>query len=348
MKQTVLFALLAAALSQGAAAQDQSKQLPTIPIEDVRAGRLNLDQVVQAPPAAQRKNGFPTEEQQVSALAAQYNQVMATPVAKPQQNSIVEMAKQNYKTTQNYDLKPTDSILIPVGQGFMNSILTDFDMVAVKTSDKKSLLEADKGYVYATLRTDEPVSLILYEEGVPESQVSVTLIPIPAPPVIINLKVAMSQAMQAKAVAYQKQIAEEENIANAAAEQASYSDQHTKRIVELLKPVALGDLPRGFSLSNDIPRQYRKPCQVGIYQYTGQRLMGGREVIDVVLLRNDSNRVYQVREEMCLADDVIAVALFEKSYLQPGEDMELYILRNKFYEREQQRQNRRPRLTGGN
>lgn len=348
MKDTVLFVLLAAALSQGVIAQEQSTPLPTIPIEDVRSGRLNLDDVMQAPPLSQGQNGFASEEQQLAALEAQYNQVMSSPVTKPKQNNIVEMAKQNYKPTQNYDLKPTESILIPVGQGFMNSILTDFDMVAVKTSDKKSLLEADKGYVYATLRTDEPVSLILYEEGVPESQVSVTLIPIPAPPVIINLNVLLTQAMQAKAHSYQKQIAEEENIAKAEAEQASYSDQHTKRIVELLKPVALGDLPRGFSLSNDIPEYFRQPCQVSIYQHTGQRLMGGREVIDVVLLRNDSNRVYQVREEMCLADDVIAVALFEKSYLQPGEDMELYILRNKFYEREQQRQNRRPRLTGGN
>jgi conjugal transfer pilus assembly protein TraK len=75
--------------------------------------------------------------------------------------------------------------------------------------------------------------------------------------------------------------------------------------------------------------------------------MGGKEVIDVVLIKNTSSSVYQMREEMCASDDVLAVALYRKSYLQPGEEMELYILRDKFFEREQKRSARRPRLTSG-
>lgn len=334
-----------------------------LPIENVNNGKMSESQAdalleklgagPQTPASTPNYTGSIQDPQtrlrrmdnpEAAAVIEQYNSVMAEPVA---ESPIITKAKKNYKPTQEYTLNPSDNILVPVGQGLMNSIATNFNMVAVRTSDRNAVLEVVDGYIYATLKTNEPVGLIMYEEGVLESQVSVTLIPIPAPPVIVDLTVNLTPDMKIKARDYLIQIKRDEEEEIAKEVEGSYSSEHNKRIIELLKPVALGDLPRGFSLTNDTPSWLSKPCQTAIYQYAGQRLTGGKEVIDVVLLKNDTDRVYRVREEMCLANDVIAVALFSKSYLEPGDETEVYILRNRHYAEQQKREFRRPRLTAG-
>lgn len=341
----------------GVQAQEQ-----ILPIEDVNSGRLSDAQAnallaelsgrKQASTPIQSNTGNDGTQDRLrrmdnpdaAAIIDQYNSVMAAPVA---DNPIIAKAKKNYKPTQAYTLKPFDNILVPVGQGLMNSIATNFNMVAVRTSDGNAVLEVVDGYIYATLNSNDPVGLIMYEEGVLDSQVSVTLIPISAPPVIVDLTINLTDKMKNDAQAYLDKIKREREDEIAMEVADSYSSEHNRRIIELLKPVALGDLPRGFSLTNDTPNWLTKPCQTPIYQYTGQRLTGGKEVIDVVLLKNDTDSVYQVREEMCLSNDVIAVALFSKSYLEPGDETEMYILRNRHYAEQIKRKNRRPRLTTG-
>ncbi|MCI2286066.1 type-F conjugative transfer system secretin TraK [Colwellia sp. MSW7] len=352
------YTLIAATIMAVAGVQAQEQLLP---IEPVNSGRISdsqadallaeLSGTDQVPALKQNNNAGAQATQNrlqrmdnpdAAAILEQYNSVMAAPV---RENPIIAKAKKNYKPTQEYTLKPFDNILVPVGQGLMNSIATNFNMVAVRTSDKNAILEVVDGYIYATLNSNEPVGLIMYEEGVLSSQVSVTLIPIAAPPVIVDLTIDLTRKMKADAQAYLDKIQREKEDEVALEVADSYSSEHNKRIVELLKPVARGDLPRGFSLTNDTPNWLVKPCQTPIYQYAGQRLTGGKEVIDVVLLKNDTNRVYQVREEMCLSNDVIAVALFSKSYLEPGDETEMYILRNRHYTQERKREHRRPRLT---
>lgn len=344
--------LTAALLSFSVSAQQQSTQstdmtLPEIPIVDARTGRLTAEEIDSPIESSEAltKTTFNINDvlQQVQSSAP--GLVSQDVLNKNAGSYIYKEALDSYKPSQSYDLKPYDSVIVPIGQGAMNSIITNFTMVAVKTSDKTSLFEAEDGYLYVTARTNDRVGIILFEEGVPESQVAVTLVPIDAPPAVVNLDIAISDAMKAKSRTYQKKIAEVSSLQTAQQEVAQYSSEHTQRIVQLLTPVAQGDMPSGFSLSSDIPASYRQPCAVPIYQHTGQRLMGGREVIDVVLMKNDLDRVFQVREEMCLSDDVIAVGLYRKSLLQPGEEMELYILRNKYFQRDVQRQQRRPRLT---
>jgi conjugal transfer pilus assembly protein TraK len=360
MSKIVLVASVIISSYTGAVYAQQSDNagnsgLPSLPIIDARSGRLTEDQIqreVQSQSTLQQtsaQNSPVNLEDIMAQVRAQTPQLYQAPVGNNVNSGgyIYQKAVESYSPTQTYDLNPMDSIIIPVGQGVMNSIVTNYKMIAVKTSHKTGLYEPEGGFLYATIRTNERVGLILFEEGVPESQIAVTLVPIDAPPSVININVAMTEAMNTKSRAFQKEIREQEASVLAQQEQTYYSMERTQRIIQMLTPVAQGDLPRGFSLSTDIPKEHMKPCAVPIYQHTGQRLMGGKEVIDVVLVKNTSNGVYQMREEMCASDDVLAVALYRKSYLQPGEEMELYILRDKFFEREQKRSSRRPRLTSG-
>lgn len=292
----------------------------------------------------------PANGQYVDSVASQYDARFNQQPQESEREKFAKKIAQTWKPTQTFNLLPSENIVIPVARGLMNSIATNFKMLSARSSDENSIVEVEQGYLYVTINSDQPVGFILYEEGVMHSQVSVTLWPIDVPASIVKIDVSMSADMIAQAEDYRKQIELEEKMAQAASmeDTSNRSNDYTKRILSLLTPVAQGDLPRGFTMTNDVPAHLRAPCQVAIHQVTGQRLSGGREVIDVVLMTNDSNRTYHVREEMCLSGGVKAVSVFEKAYLQPGEQTEVYILRDKTYEQQLERKNRRPRLTGAN
>ncbi|EIX8056838.1 TrhK, partial [Salmonella enterica subsp. enterica serovar Typhimurium] len=125
-------------------------------------------------------------------------------------------------------------------------------------------------------------------------------------------------------------------------------DDHKQRIIDLLTPVALGEVPSGFSLQQDrlsrIPASEQSPCNFNMYAKLGQRLVGSRELIDVILVKNDKPYGQIVADQQCMAEGVIASALFDKAYLQPGEETELYIVRDKLFKEREARVTTRPSL----
>jgi conjugal transfer pilus assembly protein TraK len=229
----------------------------------------------------------------------------------------------------------------------MNTISTNLTMLTAKTNDEYSSFEIDEGYLYVTVSSTNPISLVLYEEGVLDSQVSITLVPVPAPPTIAKVNFALTPAMQERSAQFQKEMKLEQQMGEFEPLDKG-NNPHTARLIDILRPVAMGDIPRGFGLTPDIPNTLRHPCMMTIYHRAEQRMVSGNHIIDVVLVKNDTDKPYNVREEMCLTTGTLAVALFEKAYLQPGDESELYIVRDKQLEQVEMRRQRRPRLTGGN
>lgn len=262
--------------------------------------------------------------------------------------SFLEKVSKTWKPTQEFTVKPKDNIMIAVGQGLMNTISTNLTMLTAKTNDESSTFEIDQGYLYVTVSSPNPISLVLYEEGVLDSQVSITLVPVSAPPTIAKINFDLSPAMKEKSGEFQKQIKlEEQQASHEVDPQQNKHDTHTSRIIDILRPVAQGDIPKGFGLTPDIPDALRYPCQMTIFHRTEQRMVSGNDIIDVVLVKNDSDKPYNIREEMCLTNGTLAVALFEKAYLLPNEASEVYILRDKRQSVQELQRKRRPRLTDG-
>lgn len=311
-------------------------QAQTIPVQPIDPSRMTPEE------ARQTQAVTPVPTSNVSEI---YEQKFA-PQPSSIPNSFLDKVAKTWKPTQDFAVKPKDNIMIAVGQGLMNTISTNLTMLTAKTNDESSTFEIDKGYLYVTVSSTNPISLVLYEEGVLESQVSITLVPVPAPPTIANISFSLPQSMKDEAVEFQKKIALEEQQATTGEEPESAHDSHTNRIIEILRPVAQGDIPKGFGLTPDIPEEMRHPCQMTIVHRTEQRLVSGNDIVDVVLATNDSDKPYNVREEMCITNGTLAVALFEKAYLLPGQSSEIYILRDKRQELEQKRRQRRPALLG--
>ncbi len=91
-------------------------------------------------------------------------------------------------------------------------------------------------------------------------------------------------------------------------------DDHKQRIIDLLTPVALGEVPSGFSLQQDrlsrIPASEQSPCNFNMYAKLGQRLVGSRELIDVILVKTINHTVKSL-----LISSVWQKALLQVLYL---------------------------------
>lgn len=258
-----------------------------------------------------------------------------------------ETLKARYKPVQDFQLKPGENIAVAVAAGLMNRIKTNFSMVAIRTSDEESIIEASNGYIYITTNSMVPVGIMVYEEGLPETAISLVLQPDNNPPAMINVEVELTseqKSLMSQRKHERERLKKIDDLANVTEEELNTAS-HISRIKSLLLPIAKNDIPRGFTESIEIPAALTKPCSVAIRQKTAQRYAGSREYIDVVVLYNHTSYAYQIKEEQCLSRDALAVAFVDESILQPGESTEVYIVRDKLYVEKQEKSNRRKQIS---
>lgn len=273
---------------------------------------------------------------------------------------VIDKVRKNYKPHQQVKLKPGHSELIPVATGLQNRISTEFTQVEVKTSDGEVPIDLQGGFIYITPMSQAPIGLMIGEAGMPETMVNLTLMPLDVPPVMVEVDVLMPGKMkrehqaflaeQNKITAKERRL-EEIRQGPVAVNDPRTNSKHVDRATSILAEVAGGEIPQGFDLVDVIPEKDRYPCDIrrmAMYHEVGQRLVSGRELIDVVRVKNDINGFREIREEFCLDEDVIAVGVFDRATLAPGEDAELYILRDKLHMEKKQKIRARPRLTTTN
>ncbi|BDP33481.1 TPA: type-F conjugative transfer system secretin TraK [Vibrio parahaemolyticus] len=281
----------------------------------------------------------------------------AAPQVKGSSDPITDSVRSKYKPHQEVTIEPGHGELLPVAAGLQNRIATPFVDAVVKTADMEVPIQTDGGFVYITPLSQAPIGLMVGERGMPETMVSLTLMPLDVPPVMVDVKVKMDAKTKAKHseyIAKLKSDKEKNDFLTEARKGPTVKNdprvntEHEDRATSVLSEVAGGNIPNGFDITTDIPAEERYPCDIvrmGMYHEVGQRMISGREIIDVVLVKNDINGFREVREEYCLADDVIAVGVFDRATLAPGETTELYILRDKLYNEKLKRVRTRPRLT---
>lgn len=316
-----------------------------IRFNNTKAKAMNtIDPTAEVERIARQNNGELMSEQDFNEYQAQ---TVNSAVGSGQSYSFLDIVKSKYKPIQNLtDLKPGANIAIPVAVGLTNPIVTNFKMVAARTHDEESVIELEEGRVYITINTLKPVALMLFEEGVPESMINLTLVPMEAMPVIVNASVELTKSMNYKGIEHRRNLKEQEAIANAVQSEdytIAESDR-ISRIKDILKPIGRGEIPRGFTLSHDTSKAIPRPCGLTISQKVAQRIVGPREVVDVVRVKNTTTRPYTIREQMCESRDVMAVAIYNKSLLQPNEATEVYILRNKLQNSPVNTNSKRPRV----
>lgn len=266
-----------------------------------------------------------------------------------------QMAKK-FKPVQKYKLRPSDNITIPAAKYILNSIRTSFEEIKVRSSDPNVVMKVEGSFIYFTSNTDAPFNLILFEKGVPETQVNLTVWPLDVMPAMVQVDVAYNRSLKAKVARVIKERKQEEQeqkerIRDMESELALASQPemtnapYEERINTIIATIAGRDNPSGFDLQTNIPDSARYPCRFGAYGETQQRLISSRQIVDIVLVTNKRNHNVILREDECwIDDDVIATGILNKSTLKPNEKTEVYVIRDRLHYQRKETRNERPSL----
>lgn len=270
-------------------------------------------------------------------------------------------AREIYAPNPVINAHPNDPITMAVAVGQSNRIEFNFESLDIKTANTDAPMLINKGYLYVTPKNpDEPIALLVSERGVPGSAVNLLLLPVDVPPIMGTVKVILTPKLKAERqqlIADQKQreieAQEELDEINQALERGESelvtgTDPYQERITKLLVEVAKENVPTGFSLKtyNEVPKYDRYPCdnsKLIMKHETVMQLESSREIIDIVQVTNDINGLRSVEEEYCISEGVMAAAVYNKSLLAPGESTELYVLRDKNYQKKLQKERSRKR-----
>lgn len=269
-------------------------------------------------------------------------------------------AHEIYKANIDKTIMPSDPVSISIAIGRSNKISFTFKELDIRTSNSTATILQDGGDLYVAPNSPEPIGLLVGEKGVPDTMVNVLLLPIEVPPVMAKIRVQLSSKLERERSLYFANIEEkrlkaeqelkeiEKKLKQGPTEMDYTESDYAKRIANLFKAVALEEIPQGFTLKlpNQIAAEDLYPCdstKLLMYHKTMMQLESQREVIDIVKITNDLNKVRSVEDEYCISEGVYAAATFKKSHLMPGESTELYILRKNNFKKEQLRLNSRKR-----
>lgn len=267
-------------------------------------------------------------------------------------NRIYQEAQKQYKEVQNVTVKTGGNIILPVSKGLQNLIHTNFKSASVSTADTSASITIDGPNITLVTNSEAPIGLMISEEGAPETTYNLTLIPLDVPGAMISINTPITSAVMAKREKLADDKQRDQLLERSNSEDLQdiplAQDDYKQRVMDILTPVANGEVPSGFSLQTDrlnrIPATEQSPCKFNFYAKLGQRMVGSREIIDVILVDNDTQVGQLVSDQLCSADGVIATAIFDKAFLRPGEQTEVYILRDKLYQERTARITTRPRL----
>lgn len=270
---------------------------------------------------------------------------------------ITEQMKKKFKPVQRYKLTAGDNITLPAAKFIMNSIRTNFGQVEVKTTDPNVVLEMDGSFVYFTTEKDAPFGLRIYEKGVPESQVNITVWPLNVLATMVEVDVSLDKATKSKIAKIKRdikieqqhteiRIRDKESELILASDPKFQSSPYEYRINNIFSQIAGNETPKGYNFIEGIPPKAKYPCRFDAKSETKQRLISSRRIVDVVLVQNTHpSRSIVLREEQCwTSGDIISTAILNKATLKPNEMTEVYVMRDRLYYERIKNRNNRPSL----
>ena len=311
--------LLLTCLSVSAYAQDDI-ELPVTPADLM--GRSSMPQEVQFNPLATVKDKSPVTFESPS----------LSPYVAPQ-----VPAKKYIKPKPLIPLKAGQSDKAPIALDVMNRIQTPFKNVEVKTATQGVEITTEGSDIYVLTLTETPIGLFIRQEGVPETTVGLTLLP-QANILQQQIKLDVEYGDDVKELVYdaEREIDRRLQQHDTNNPMLLETNEYEKSLKYLLRALALNEIPRGFSLErpeifelSEYASQSTTPCTQNVLQSVEQRMVSGKQIIDIVLIQNPLDEIQEVRAELCYKPDVMAVGLYPKSQLKPGEKTEMYIIRKK-------------------
>lgn len=223
-------------------------------------------------------------------------------------------------TLQKITVEPGVNEIIQVAVGHPNRIVTPFKEPRVVTTAAASV-ETSENVIYVAPTGPALITMFLTETGDESVSISLTLQPKKIPPRELRLDLPAGVLVRT---------ADKEKPSLAGERRAGNPRAYVARASQVFDELAKGSVPDGFAFSNQAPAPY-PVCTPGTgYEVSfqaGQYLLGQYQEVYVGRVRNGGSHTATFEEPWCFADGVIAIALWPRATLQPGEIAEIYLSR---------------------
>jgi len=239
-------------------------------------------------------------------------------ISEPVVSAATAPAEQPTQTKRELTVSPGVNEIITISLGHTNRILMPFDSPRIRTTSNAGF-EVEGRAVYITSNDEgRPITAFINDASNPEVALSLTFVAKRMPPVEVELQLD-SQSLSTAYRPSQKAKAWEE------------SQPYVNTIREVLRDVAIGKTPQGYSLNEkpNAQQSYDGCRQSGLaFNFKdGQVLDGHRLRVNIGIVENKSGQLIEFREPACAGEDVRAVATWPNPLLQPGEKSEVYVVR---------------------
>jgi len=209
--------------------------------------------------------------------------------------------------------------ILPIAIGHPNRLVTPFAHPEIVTSTLAASgpdgqcgeLCVKDHVVYVATDMQHPVTMFITEAGSQEQAISLTLMPRRIPPREIFLRFAD----------------ENQSSVRRRAQLWEQSQPYVQTIKDAFRSIALGQVPRGYSLGAVNPAEQKIPfcAQENLAVSFGQMLDGHHLRVFVAAVQNISAEHVEVLETACTGKDIVAVAAYPRTHLHPADKTELYV-----------------------
>ncbi|EKT4478448.1 type-F conjugative transfer system secretin TraK [Pseudomonas putida] len=224
------------------------------------------------------------------------------------------------ETNQTIVVKPGVNTLIPISISQPNRIITPFGRPVVKTLSTATI-DVSQNVIYISPKDKNPVALYITEKGDESAAISLSLLPQKIPPMQANLVISTPLSEGVTGM-------EGSTAFTAKAKQFEQSQPYMDTIKIIMRSLALGEIPQGFSISKLHPGYAIPSCHLPGFEFdfSKAQLIKGHDYNAIVAtVRNVSGRTLQFDEMACTHPLLAATAVWPKNVLEPGERTELYV-----------------------
>jgi len=215
-------------------------------------------------------------------------------------------------------VSPGVTELVEVAQNYYNRIVTPFanpKVISVNPLDFRK----EGNVLFIQPKQQQPVGIYILPQDSSEDQraISLALVPKKIPPRTIELswgKSASTSFVNHRALSKK-------------AEKWETSSNYEKTLLKVNALLAKGDMPPGYEIRST--NQAYQCAFAGLTVTVGQILEGSQFQVLVAKAVNNTRTGYMIVEESCYSEGVVAISTWPRTYLEPGEKTELYIVKKK-------------------
>ncbi|MEZ5933220.1 MAG: type-F conjugative transfer system secretin TraK [Alphaproteobacteria bacterium] len=221
---------------------------------------------------------------------------------------------------QKITVEPGVNEIIQIAEGHPNRIVTPFKAPRVVTTAAASV-ETSDNVIYVAPTGPALITMFLTETGDESVSISLTLQPKKIPPRELRLDLPPGVFLP------------DNGEGDSLAKRRGRSDSdraYVARAGEVFDQLAQGRVPDDLAFSEQAPPPYPLCTVENGYEVSfaeGQYLLGQNQEVYVGVVRNSGPAVASFQEPWCYSEGVIAVALWPRATLQPGEFAEIYLAR---------------------